>query len=122
MMRRSLLVAAVILFTAACGGPNPDGPSDASVSGAASYQVTGTAKHVSITYQNASGGTSQTGASLPWGYALSAKGGDFLYVSAQIDQSPDSGSITVTIMKGTSVYETAHATGFPNIATASGSY
>jgi hypothetical protein len=39
---------------------------------------------------------------------------------AQISEADDSGSITVTITKGDTVAYTAHAEGFPHIATANG--
>lgn len=87
------------------------------------YTVTGSAKHVALTYQNSDGGTDQRGSGLPFSYAWSgAEDGDFLYISAQIDTSPDAGNITVSILKDGKTAYTGHASGFPNIATASGSY
>lgn len=65
--------------------------------------------------------SAQLGSALPWSFTREAERGDFLYVSAQIDTSPDSGSITVQIIKDGDVYKSANAVGFPNIATASGS-
>jgi hypothetical protein len=86
------------------------------------YKITGSAKHMSITYQSSAGGTSQTGSSVPFTYEYgSAKKGDFVYISAQIDTSPDSGSISATILKNGSTLFTGSASSFPNIATASGS-
>lgn len=120
--RRLKALIAIVAISVACGS-SPDSPSG-STRGPFSYSITGSAKHVSITYQNSSGGTNQTGWSLgvPFSYSGTAKSGDFLYISAQIDSSPDSGNITVTIMKNGLYYTSASAFGFPNIATASGSY
>lgn len=47
------------------------------------YEVTGTAKTVSLTYENSSGGTEQTNESLPFTRELISYPGDFLYISAQ---------------------------------------
>jgi hypothetical protein len=43
-------------------------------------------------------------------------------MSCQIDTGGDQGSITVAIYKNGSLYKSANANGFPNIATASGTY
>ena len=60
---------------------------------AVEYRITGTPLTCDVTYQNASGGTSQRQVTVPWSFAWSsAKAGDFLYVSCQIDQSGDRGS------------------------------
>jgi hypothetical protein len=116
-VRRSLLMACFALVAACGSSTSPSG------NGRVQYTVTGTAQHVALTYQNSSGGTDQKGASLPFSYSWStAKTGDFLYISAQIDTSPDSGSITVTISKNGKTAFTGNATGFANIATASGTF
>ena len=84
------------------------------------YEVTGSAPSVSLTYENSSGGTSQTtGTPLPWTYTFSGKPGDFLYVSAQNDGA--SGSVTATIYENGSVVQTSTSSGAYVIATASGS-
>lgn len=84
------------------------------------YEVTGTAASVSLTYENASGGTSQTsGTALPWVYTFSAKSGDFLYVSAQNDGA--TGSVTAAVYENDSVVQTSTSSGAYVIATASGS-
>jgi HYDIN/CFA65/VesB-like, Ig-like domain len=87
------------------------------------YRITGTARHCSATYENSTGGTNQQGVSIPFSYSWnSARLGDFLYMSCQIDQASDAGNITVAIYKNGTFYRSGFAAGFPNIATASGSY
>lgn len=116
-MHRVLILSLIALVAPACSAGNIL-TGNASVT----YKITGSAKHVSITYQNGSGGTSQTGASVPFTYEYgTAKKGEFVYISAQIDTSPDNGSISVTILKNGSTLFSGSANGFPNIATASGS-
>src|SRR4051794_3553901 len=51
-----------------------------------------------------------------------ARSGDFLYMSCQISTGGDTGSITVTIFENGTLYRSGTANGFPNIASASGSY
>jgi len=87
------------------------------------YRITGTARRCSATYANATGGTNQSVVSIPFSYTWArANTGDFLYLSCQIDSSGDTGSITVGIYKDGALYRSGFASGFPNIATASGSY
>ena len=51
---------------------------------AVEYRITGTARTCDVTYQNASGGTSQRQVTVPWSFAWSsAKAGDFLYCRAR---------------------------------------
>jgi len=78
-MKRLIALALLLLVSVSCNALSP--------SGSITYRVSGSAKHVSLTYENSSGGTSQQGATLPWSYERSASKGDFLYVSAQIDTS-----------------------------------
>lgn len=114
------IALAVLVVATACGKSNPSEPSG---KGVVLYQVTGTARHVALTFQNSTGGTDQRGSTLPFTYSWNtAKANDFLYISAQIDTSPDPGNITVTISKDGRVAYSANAISFPNIATASGSY
>lgn len=118
-MRRIVLVA-IALAQLACGSNSaPTNPS----LGQIRYDISGTATNVDITYENENGSTSQIGAApLPWSYAWSgAKHGDFLYISAQI-VNVSGGAITVTITKDGTLFKSASASGFPSIATASGSY
>jgi hypothetical protein len=87
------------------------------------YRITGTARRCSATYENSTGGTNQQAVTIPFSYTWnSARSGDFLYISCQIDTGGDQGNITVAIYKNGSLYRSAQAIGFPNIATASGSY
>ena len=86
------------------------------------YRITGSARTCSVTYENAAGGTSQARLTIPWSYSRGASPSDFLYVSCQIDSGGDSGSISVNIYRNGDLFKFASASGFPNIATASGSY
>jgi len=47
------------------------------------YRVKGTSGGAVLTYRNAMGGTEQASVRLPWELSFDAKGGSFLYVSAQ---------------------------------------
>jgi len=73
-----------------------------------------------ITYENSSGGTSQeSNVNSTWSYSFTGYDGDFVYLSAQ--NNNNSGSITVNILVGGSVYKTSTSSGAYVIATASGS-
>jgi hypothetical protein len=61
-----------------------------------SYRVSGSAERVDLTYRDAQGGTQQTSAPLPWQHTFDARGGSFLYVSAQNKQNW--GSVTCEIL------------------------
>lgn len=83
------------------------------------YKVSGTAETVDITYENASGGTSQLSeVELPWSITFEANIGDFVYLSAQ--NQGDEGSVTVTIYKNGDVFKQSTSEGAYVIATASG--
>jgi hypothetical protein len=87
------------------------------------YQATGTAKHVAITYSDKDGAPHTTKTTLPFSFTWSnAQRGSYLYIAAQIDTSPDAGSVTVTISKNGAVAYSNQAAGYPNIATATGNY
>jgi hypothetical protein len=60
------------------------------------YRVKGTAGSAMLTYRNARGGTEQASVRLPWEVSFDAKGGSFLYVSAQ--NQGVSGSVTCEIL------------------------
>jgi hypothetical protein len=87
------------------------------------YRITGTARRCDATYENSTGGVNQATVSIPFSYSWNgARAGDFLYMSCQISTGGDTGNITVTIYKNGNFYRSGMAIGFPNIATASGSY
>lgn len=112
MIRR---VAPAILFVVlvACGGSS--GPSLPSVT----YTVSGSAREVSVTYANASEGTSQATVSVPWSHSFTCtKSGQFLYISAQ--NQGQTGTVTVRITKGGTTYKESTSSGAFVIATASG--
>ncbi|HEV8674946.1 MAG TPA: MmpS family transport accessory protein [Methylomirabilota bacterium] len=60
------------------------------------YKVTGNAGAAKLTYRNAEGGTVQTSVRIPWETSFDAKGGSFLYVSAQ--NQGTTGSVTCEIL------------------------
>ena len=86
------------------------------------YTITGSARTCSVFYESGAGSTSSARVTLPWSYSRSARAGDFLYVSCQIDSGGDTGSIFVRINRNGSLFRSASASGFANIATASGTY
>jgi hypothetical protein len=86
------------------------------------YDLTGRGS-VSVTLQNASGGTEQFETPLPYHLDLGPAGtfgglSGFVYISAQLQ---DTGSVTCTIKKGDQVIQTATSTGQYVIASCSGS-
>ena len=87
----------------------------------ATFTVTGTAKHIDVAY--GMGAPIWHGNTLPFSATLSGvMPRDAVYITAQIDTSPDDGSITVTISKDGAILYQASATGYPNTATASGPF
>ena len=81
------------------------------------YEVTGTAKTVSITMNNATGGTEQfSEVPTPWSKSFKMKSG-FLYISAQNQTS--SGTVTVKIYVDGKVTQQSTSKGEYVIATAS---
>jgi hypothetical protein len=60
------------------------------------YRVSGSAEQVNLTYRDAQGGTQQTSAKLPWQHTFDARGGSFLYISAQNKQNW--GAVTCEIL------------------------
>jgi hypothetical protein len=123
MRRRLSLIVFFAVALQACNRLDaPRGPAATAPSaGTVVYKIDGSPTAAMITYQDSNGGISQaTASNFPWTYSFTAGRGDFLYVSAQIDQESDPGALTVTITKNGSPYQTAHADEFPNAATASG--
>lgn len=84
------------------------------------YEVTGTARSASVTYQNGSGGTSQEAdMAVPWRRSFNMSGGDFLYISAQ--NQGEYGSVVTTIYVDGALFKTSTSSGAYVIADASGS-
>lgn len=85
------------------------------------YEVKGGAgvSKTLITYENASGGTSQTTtSSLPWTYSFKAKSGRWVYVSVQNGHSD--GGVQANIYVDGDLWKTSTSNGGYVIATASG--
>jgi hypothetical protein len=74
----------------------PPGSSRGEFTFKVTYRVKGTAGTAVLTYRNARGGTEQSSEHLPWELSFDAKGGLFLYVSAQNEGT--TGSVTCEIL------------------------
>jgi hypothetical protein len=123
MTKRTFLALTVALSVcSACANPFAPNNDEKSKSGTVKYEITGTARHIFVSYSSSSGGSSQTGATVPFTYTWTANKGDSLRISAQIDQADDPGNITVTIFKDGAQIETAYAAGGLSTATASATY
>ncbi len=84
------------------------------------YEITGTAKEVDVTLNNATGGTEQySNVSIPKKYSYSSFTDSFLYISAQ--NQGESGSVTVSIYVNGKLFKTSRSSGAYVIASASGS-
>ena len=84
------------------------------------YDVTGSAWTVDITYTNGDGGTSQlSGVMLPWRTSFSAGTLSFVYVAAQ--NQGETGTVTVTIYRDGEEFKTTTSYGAYVIASAHGS-
>jgi hypothetical protein len=85
--------------------------------------ASGNVNGVSLTWENDTGGTNQGDYHVPFCKTYNNFGsGDFVYISAQIiEPTSGAGSIVCKIYQGDSVIAEAEASGFPNIATCSGS-
>lgn len=85
-----------------------------------SYSVTCSSGTVNVTIQNSSKGTSQfSDVKTPWNYDFSAEDNDFVYVSAQNNQS--SGKVSCYITKDGNTIKSNSCSGAYCIATCSGS-
>jgi hypothetical protein len=84
------------------------------------YKVDGSKfSNIDLTIENASGGTEQTEASIPWEMTFEAESGQFVYVSAQLSSSGDTVTCEITV-DGVTLQE-ARSEGKFSIATCSGS-
>ena len=121
MLRRCSTIGTRVALACTIGlfaGCNPLAPESTAV-----FTITGTASHVDVAYGSGPAEPIYHGSTLPFTktlYGLMSR--DFVYLIAQIDTSPDSGSITVTITKGGKTLYQASATGYPNTATAHGPF
>lgn len=83
------------------------------------YEVTGSAKSVSLTIENSSGGTSQfSDKSLPWTYTFTSKYDTWLYCSAQ--NQGNAGTVTVKLYTNNEIFKQSTSEGAYVIASASG--
>jgi|KBSMisStaDraftv2_1062788.scaffolds.fasta_scaffold25015_4 hypothetical protein len=119
-----VVVLATGVFNVACSGSSPAAPGTLRpIYGTVSYSVFGTAKHVTVAYRDASSALVRADATLPFFYQWStATAGEPMSISAQIDSAGDAGAITVTILKNGAMIQEVHAAGYPNTATASGTF
>jgi TolA-binding protein len=83
------------------------------------YNIHGTAKSVSVTYQNGSGDTEQISeVRVPWDKSVTMERGAFVYIAAQ--NQGDSGTVTCTIYVDSLPVKTSTSNGAYTIATCSG--
>lgn len=83
------------------------------------YEITGTAKRVSVTYSNAEGGTEQGDYKVPFSRTFAMRQGDFAYISAQ--NGGKSGTVTCQIFFNGVVVKTSTSQGAYKIASCDGS-
>jgi hypothetical protein len=84
-------------------------PQDVSPTYKVTYRVRGSAGRVALTYRTGQGGTEHSVVPLPWQTSFDARGGSFLYVSAQNQDS--TGSVTCEILLGEETRATSTASG-----------
>jgi hypothetical protein len=117
-----LVVPAIVVLAiiGAMVSDEPGGSSSTRAGGRAiEYRVQGMATRVSVTYQNAQGGTSQEAdVSVPWSITFECRRGAFLYISAQ--NQTESGSVRVQILKNDAVFNESESSGGYTIAQANG--
>jgi Mycobacterium membrane protein len=111
-----VLVGVLILLGGRTGGATS--PRTAGGVYTVQYQVQGTAKGASLTYQNAGGDTEQKDVSVPWAVSLTMREGHFVYVLAQ--NKGETGTITCKILLDGVVVKTAESSGAYKIASCSG--
>ena len=121
-----IIVVLVILFALACGGtrkesPNSGGDTQPPTSQTVVYRVdSNTAKsHVKLTYANETGATVQEDAITPWKKTFKAGSGQFLYVSAQLNDDK-SLHATCQVMAAGKVLQNAESKGRYVIASCKG--
>lgn len=84
------------------------------------YEADGDGRRVSLTYENAQGGSEQTEYHTPWRKTLTdVPTGQFVYLSAQ--NQTDSGTITCRIYVDGTLWRESESSGAYVIATCSGS-
>jgi hypothetical protein len=109
--RRLLSLIVLLSLLTACGAsPN--------TSHVVTYRMTGTAYSASLTYQNASGGTEQKDARLPWEWSFAAVNGQFVYISGQ--NRGTAGAVTCAILLDGAIVKTSTSDGAYKIASCSG--
>jgi hypothetical protein len=91
--------------------------------GTVEYRLSGTARSCDATYRNAQGVTEQQTIAVPNHYRWEgAHQGDFLYLSCQIAQGEDGGTLRLEILTDGIVRESDEVVGFPQIAQVTGLY
>jgi hypothetical protein len=83
------------------------------------YEITGSTSSVSVTYQNAQGGSEQGDYKVPFNKSFSMSAGDFAYISAQ--NNNDKGDVTCKIFVNGNEWKESTSSGAYVIATCSGS-
>jgi len=120
-MKKIILSIILLIFISFMGCAEEDvwQPPEKPITYSVEYEVKGTAKKVDITYENEDEGTSQWSNIIPpWTYKFTGEEGQFVYISAQNDDSI--GSVTVTIYVDSTIFKTSTSSGAYVIATADG--
>jgi len=116
-MKKLALLLLAVLALSQCKAPGSTGTDSTPTSWSIRYEATGSTTYVDLTYENATGGTSQeSGRPVPWSYSFTGHAGDFVYISAQKDGG--NGTVTVTIYRDGIVFKTSTSIGAYVIATA----
>ena len=116
-MKKWITAVGAALLIAGCGGGGDDDKVFA-VSYSVSANLFGPTS-ASITYATSDGGTSQATVNLPFSTSISAKSGDFLYISAQGATNATAGLSTSISIDG-HTFKFNSSTGAFSIATSSG--
>lgn len=120
-----ILIVLVIGGLNLCSSPSTGNTIDAgsySSTRSVKYEIIGTnVTAVSLTWENDSGGTEQGDYKLPFRKNFTFNNGDFVYISAQIvEPTSGAGNIECRIYVDNIKTYSAKASGFPSIATCSG--
>lgn len=120
--RIAAATALLTLATSACETSTlgESGGFDGGTEHAVTYEVTGSAGAIDVTYENANGDSSQEGGmAVPWRRTFTMTEGSFVYISAQ--NQGESGSVTCTVLVDGVEAESNTSSGGYTICSASGS-
>lgn len=118
-----IVIIAFCIFSLGDGGGDSDNtyraPVQKSVTSEVHYEITGSAKRVSVTLSNADGGTEQSVHNVPWSKKYTMSKGEFAYISAQ--NEGETGSVKCKIYINGVEWKKSESSGAYVIASCSGS-